>query len=83
MECVKMSDNGIDGIIGKKSTFIVGVGGVLRAQFALKSTGETHTMSEQDLARAIAKDCLSQEAKLYEEILASLRAEKRNLELAA
>lgn len=78
-----MSDNGIDGIIGKKPTFIQGTGGVLRAHFALESTGQTHTMSEQDLARAIAKDCLSQEAKLYEKILTSLRTEKRNLELAA
>lgn len=78
-----MSDNGIDGIIGKKPTFILGAGDVLRAQFALKSTGETHTMSEQDLVRAIAKDCLSPEAKLYQQILASLRTEKRNLELAA
>lgn len=78
-----MSDNRIGGIIGNRPTFVMGAGGVLRAQFALESTGETHTMSEQDLARAIAKDCLSQEAKLYEEILASLRAEKRNLELAA
>lgn len=78
-----MSDNGIDGIIGQKPTFTVGAGGILRAHFALESTGQTHTMSEQDLARAIAKDCLSQEAKLYEEILASLRTEKRNLELAA
>lgn len=78
-----MSDNGIDGIIGQKPTFTVGAGGILRAQFALKSTGETHTMSEQDLVRAIAKDFLSEEAKLYEKILASLRENERKLALAA
>ncbi|MBL8638491.1 MAG: hypothetical protein JNN09_08360 [Alphaproteobacteria bacterium] len=78
-----MSDNGIDGIIGKKPTFIQGTGGVLRAHFALESTGQTHTMSEQDLQRAIDKDPLSDAAESYEKILMALRTEKRNLELAA
>ena len=71
-----MSDTKIDDIIGGQPTFIVGVGGVLRAQFVLRSTGETHTMSEQDLGRAIAANCLSEDGKLYEKILTALRAEK-------
>ena len=78
-----MSDNGIDGIIRKPLTFILGAGDVLRVQFALESTGETHTMSAQDLQRAIDKDPLSDAAESYEKILMALRTEKRNLELAA